>query len=101
MWYKLTSPGVVMKNISYVFMFYFIITGFSIHAHPNCLLVLLRKIKGQSGYQPIGESTPIVSKSNRTQTSPLNDTDIPTLAQDPLAFARYYWGFELSFFDKK
>ncbi len=91
-----------MKYVSYAFMFCCIITGLTINAHPNCLMVLLRKIKGGGGYHPIGESTPILvaSTQGKSRSASSEDIEIPTLAQDPVAFARYYWGFQLSFFDK-
>lgn len=90
-----------MKYVSYAFMFCFVIVGLAINAHPNCLMVLLRKIKG-GGYHPIGESAPILipSRQEKSPSPSSEDVEIPTLAQDPAAFARYYWGFHLSFFDK-
>lgn len=89
--------------MKYAFILCFIVTGFSINAHQNCLIALLNKIKGQSkqstqGYHPIGESKPILADSKRTSQMSDVEIEIPTLAQNPAAFARYYWGFELTIF---
>lgn len=98
----LYKQGDTMK---YALILCFAVTGFSISAHQNCLVVLLNKIKGQSkqsaqGYHPIGESKPILADSKRPRQMSDEEIEIPTLAQDPAAFARFYWGFELAFFDK-
>lgn len=89
--------------MKYAFMLCLVMTGFRIDAHPSCLLVLLNKIKGPSkqsaqGYHPIGESKPILTNSKRSSQITDGEIEFPTLTQDPAAFARYYWGFELTIF---
>lgn len=90
--------------MKYMLMLCFVMSGLSLSAHQNCLLAILNKIKRQNnhhtkgGYHTIGESRPILYPSPKVPQINQEEIEIPTLAQDPIAFARYFWGFELSLF---
>lgn len=85
-----------MKHFKYIFVLS-LISSLSLQAHRNCFTVLLKKIKGESRND---ESAHLLNEYEKRQRPDSQAVELLTIAQDPLRFARFIWGFELSFFDK-
>lgn len=80
----------------YIFLCFFMISH-NTFATQNSFQSLLKKVKDNL----IKEKSESLIDRSTMPTESSDDEDKPTLAEDPLGFAAYYWAYELSFFDKK